>query len=104
MRDLFDIRSKCLKKDLIRIVDCILEITRDILLRDELLVEDETVPLFEILEDAEQVMLTNAADISKRQARKEKLLVHFRACVEEFFDALAVVVRHYDRLHVLEEQ
>lgn len=68
MCDLFDIWSKGLEKYLVRIVDCILEITRHILLRDELLVEDETVPLFEILEDAEQVVFANSADICERQA------------------------------------
>ena len=66
MCDLFDIWSEGLEKDLVRIVDCILEITWHILLRDELLVEDETVPLFEILEDAEQVVFANSADICKR--------------------------------------
>jgi len=66
MCDLFDIWSKGLEKDLVRIVDCILEITRHILLRDELLVEDETVPLLEILEDAEQVVFANSADIRER--------------------------------------
>ena len=66
MCDLFDIGSKRLEKDLIRIVDCILKITWHILLRDEFLVEDETVPLLEILEDAEQVVFTDSADIRKR--------------------------------------
>ena len=66
MRDLFDIWSERLKKDLIWIVDGILEITWHIFLWDEFLVEGETVPLFEILEDAEQVMFTDSADVCKR--------------------------------------
>ena len=104
MGDLLDIGSKRLEKDLVRVVDCILEITGDVLLRDELLVEDETVPLFEILEDAEQVMFTNSADVCKRKARKEKLLMHLWPRIEKFLNAVAVVAGHYDGLHGLEEQ
>ena len=86
MTDEFDVLCECLDKDCIRVVDDVLIVSRHFLLHDQILIKEEGLALFELLQEREDVVLADSAGVRQTATRKHELLVRFRAGIQELRD------------------
>ena len=86
LRNHLDIVCKSVKEDLVREVNYILEVSRDFVLVDKLLVEEVAVPLFEHFYHVEEVMLTDPSLVCQTHIKEDQAFVAVRPAVNQFHD------------------